>query len=52
LAVRCPSSVTFGAAGIWRKKPDELKSAADATINAAHATGLRFILFRSPLMSF
>jgi hypothetical protein len=52
LAVRWPSSVTFGAAGIWRKKPVELKSAADDTIKAAHATGLRFMLFRSPLMIF
>jgi len=43
LAVRWLSGVTLGAAGIGRKKPVELTSAADATINAAHATGLRLI---------
>jgi hypothetical protein len=40
----------LGAAGIGRKKPVELKSAAIATIKAAHATGLRLILVETPQM--
>jgi hypothetical protein len=40
----------LGAAGIGRRKPPELKSAAEDTTNAAHATGFRLILVNSPLM--
>src|SRR5262249_20775982 len=48
LAACWPSRGTLGAAGIGRKKPDELTRGADATIKAAHATGFRFILALSP----
>jgi hypothetical protein len=42
-AAFCSSRVTFGAAGMGRRTPDELSNAAEETIRAAQATGLRFI---------